>query len=86
MYIATVRFADLQDNKRIYEAGEQYPRLGFVVSAERLAELAGSDNLSGRPLIKRTETALKAAEPEPIVSIKKTTRAPKKGNSGRKKG
>lgn len=51
MYKALTRFADLKDGNRIYEAGENYPRPGFVVSDERLAELAGSDNRAGRPLI-----------------------------------
>lgn len=57
MYVVIERFADLQDNNRIYEAGDSYPRPGFDVSAERLAELAGSDNRTGRPLIKRVERA-----------------------------
>lgn len=51
MYKALVRFADLKDGKRIYEAGEEYPRPGFVVTPERLNELAGSDNRAGYPLI-----------------------------------
>lgn len=55
MYIALTRFADLQDGNRIYEAGEIFPRLGFVVSDERLAELAGSDNRAGKPLIEAVE-------------------------------
>lgn len=55
-YKVLTRFADLQDGKRIYEAGETFPRLGLHVSEERLAELAGSDNRIGHPLI--------AAEPE----------------------
>ena len=50
-YIALTRFADLQDGNRIYEAGDTYPRPGFDVSPERLAELAGSDNRMGEPLI-----------------------------------
>ena len=55
MYKALTRFADLQDAGRIYEAGEEYPRPDFVVTAERLAELAGSDNRAGRPLIVRAD-------------------------------
>ena len=51
MYKALTRFADLNDGNRIYEAGEDYPRPGFVVSDERLAELAGSDNRARKPLI-----------------------------------
>lgn len=54
-YKAVVRFADLKDGRRIYEPGEEYPRLGLLVSAERLKELAGSDNLAGQPLIRAEE-------------------------------
>lgn len=50
-YIVLTRFADLLDSNRIYEAGDVYPRPGFDVSPERLAELAGSDNRMGEPLI-----------------------------------
>ena len=59
MHVALVRFADMQDADRIYEAGEQYPRPDFDVTPERLAELEGSDNLAGKPLIVRVK------EPEP---------------------
>lgn len=63
-YKALIRFADLQDGGRIYEAGETFPRLGLSVSEERLAELAGRDNRMGYPLI--------AAESEkrPLNAIK----------------
>lgn len=54
-YITVSRFADLQDGKRIYEAGEEYPRPGLSVSAARLSELAGSDNRMGYPLIRAVE-------------------------------
>ena len=50
-YIVLMRFADFQDSNRIYEAGDTYPRPGLDVSPERLAELAGSDNRIGQPLI-----------------------------------
>ena len=56
MYVAATRFADLKDGGRIYEAGEQYPRPGFVVSEKRIAELAGSDNRMGYPLIEAVVT------------------------------
>lgn len=52
-YIAKVKFADLQDNKRLYLAGETFPRDGLLVSPERLAELSGSNNLAGYPLIEK---------------------------------
>ena len=51
MYRAKTTFADLQDGKWLYHEGDVYPRDGLTVSDERLAELAGSDNLARRPLI-----------------------------------
>lgn len=51
MYVAIVRFADLMDGKRIYEAGDTFPRPGLNVSPERLRALEGCDNLARKPLI-----------------------------------
>ena len=50
-WVARVTFADFEDGKRLYLAGAPYPRDGLTVSEERLAKLAGSDNLAGYPLI-----------------------------------
>lgn len=50
-YRAKCRFVDLQDGKRLYEADEVYPRSGLVVTDERLAELASTNNKAGFPLI-----------------------------------
>lgn len=82
-YKVLIRFADLQDGGRIYEAGERFPRLGLHVSEERLAELAGSDNRTGHPLI--------AAEPvkRPLNATKDegeglSAQTPKTSNRGRR--
>ena len=50
-YIVLTRFADLRDGNRIYEAGDEYPRPGYAPTDNRIAELAGSDNRIGKPLI-----------------------------------
>lgn len=50
-YIVKTRFADLEDGKRLYLAGETFPRDGLIVNEKRLKKLAGSDNLTGKPLI-----------------------------------
>ena len=50
-YRAISYFEDLRDGNRAYNAGDIYPREGMTVSAERLAELAGSENLRGEPVI-----------------------------------
>lgn len=44
-------FADLQDNNHVYNVGDEYPRKGVKVADERVAELAGSTNKQGCPLI-----------------------------------
>lgn len=82
MFIALCRFADRQDNRHIYEAGEQYPRPGFEVTAERIAQLVSCDNLSGKPLIKAVEAPEATPEEipvEPQKPAKKPARSRKKG-------
>lgn len=92
------RFADLQDDNRIYEAGDTYPRPGFDVSPERLAELAGSDNRTGEPLIVDVdapcdacavgtpETPIEAPQDEPKEIPADSEETPKKARRSRKKG
>ena len=48
-------FNDLQDKKHAYNVGDIYPRKDLKPSAERIAELAGSDNKQGRPVIELVE-------------------------------
>lgn len=55
MYKAIERFKDLKDNGFVYEAGDKYPRKGKRVSKARIAELSGSDNKRGRPVIEEVE-------------------------------
>lgn len=98
MYIVISRFADLQDHNRIYEAGDTYPRPGFDVSPERLAELAGSDNRIGHPLItdvdapcddcavEARETPLEASEPAHEEIPAQEVKPAEKARRTRKKG
>ena len=86
MYVAAVRFADRQDGNRIYEPGERYPRLGLSVTDERIAELMGSDNRVGYPLIKRIETPVERADNEAEEIPAEKPKAPKKAVRSRKKG
>lgn len=97
-YIVLTRFADLKDDNRVYEAGDSYPRPGFDVSQERLAELAGSDNRMGEPLIvdvdapcdkctvEAPETPVQAPQDEPKEIPAKSVEAPKKARRSRQKG
>jgi len=55
MYKAIVRFKDLKDDKYVYEAGDTFPRKGKRVSKARLAELLGSENRRGMPVIEEVE-------------------------------
>jgi len=55
MYRVIVAFCDLKDNNHSYDVGETYPRKGLRVSAARYAELSGSENRMGFPLIKAVE-------------------------------
>lgn len=50
-------FTDLHDNNYPYSVGDTYPRQGVTVSNGRLAELAGSNNKQGQPLIELVEEA-----------------------------
>ena len=59
MYKALVYFKDLQDNRYAYNAGDVYPRKGLEVSEERIAELSGSNNRMGKPVIEFVEAPKK---------------------------
>lgn len=51
MYKVIKAFSDLQDNYRKYNVGDVFPREGLEVKPERIAELSGSNNKQGVPLI-----------------------------------
>lgn len=55
MYKVIKHFTDLQDKNHPYNVGDIFPREGLEVKPERLAELAGSGNRQGVPLIKLVE-------------------------------
>ena len=48
-------FMDKNDENRLYKTGETYPRKGFEVGEERLAELSSKKNSLNIPLIKKEE-------------------------------
>lgn len=51
MYKVIEHFTDLQDNNYSYNVGDNFPRSGYDVSEERLAELSSSKNKRGRAVI-----------------------------------
>lgn len=55
-YIVVKYFTDLQDKNKAYNEGDNFPKpANKKISEERLAELSGSDNKQGTPLIKKVE-------------------------------
>lgn len=55
MYRVIKAFTDLHDGDHPYRAGDPFPRKGVKVSGERLAELSGSSNKQGQPLIEEVK-------------------------------
>lgn len=65
MYKVIKFFTDLQDNDHPYNVGDIFPREGVTVTEGRIAELAGSENKQGQPLIEEVkEAAPKKAAPK----------------------
>ena len=51
MYRVIKSFTDLQDNNHAYSVGDPFPHNGVEVGAERIAELASTQNRRRIPLI-----------------------------------
>lgn len=51
MYKVIEYFTDLQDGNHPYSVGDDFPRPGVKVSANRIAELASANNKRRKPLI-----------------------------------
>lgn len=62
MYKVIKFFTDLHDADYSYNVGDIFPREGVEVTAERIAQLAGSDNRQGVPLIAKVEEKKRAAK------------------------
>lgn len=71
MYRAVEQFADLQDNKYIYELGMIYPRKGYDPTDERIKELAGSENKVGKPVIEYFDDPVQESKPKQNKKQKK---------------
>lgn len=65
VYKVIKHFTDLQDKEYAYQVGDTYPREGLSPTDERIAELSGSRNRQGKPLIE-------AIPEEPAVNIPET--------------
>lgn len=75
-YIVTKNIIDTKDNNRFYEAGDTFPREGFEVSKDRIAELIGKGVLSvkGEETPAQTPTEEEApaegTEEKPVEKLK----------------
>ena len=85
-YRAAVKFIDLKDDNRLYEAGEKYPRDGLSVSKTRIAELAGSDNRMGYPLIEAVESPIEPSDEMGEEISAQSEKTAEKPARGRKRG
>lgn len=90
-YKALVYFEDLKDNRHPYHAGDSFPRAGYEPSAERIAELCGTNNKRGKAVIEpmKQEEPEKQEEPfpmnEPVVAETVAQEEPVKPKRGRKR-
>lgn len=74
-YIVTRNIIDTKDNNRFYETGDTFPRKGFEVSKDRIAELFGKGVLSAKgeetPAPTPTEEVAPVEETEkPVEKLK----------------
>lgn len=78
-YVVIKKFKDLLDSNHLYQLGDAYPRSGKKATQKRIAELSGSKNKAGQPLIEAVpeECPEVKEEPEKVEKPKKTTK--KKG-------
>lgn len=57
-YVVIKDFKDLQDKNKVYEVNNPYPMpANKKVSEERIAELLGSNNKQGNPVIKEVKNS-----------------------------
>lgn len=77
-------FADLLDDNYIYNPGDEFPREGVIVGAERLAELAGSNNKIGKPLIEAESGHIAPVEGEADKTPAVKAKGEKKASTAKK--
>lgn len=77
-YIVTKNIIDTKDNNRFYEEGDTFPREGFEVSKDRIAELIGKGVLGVKgeetpaqtPAQTPTEEEAGETEEKPVEKLK----------------
>ena len=68
---------DLEDG-HLYQPGDDFPHDGRVITKERIAELAGTQNKAGFALIKADEAPAEGKPIEATGTAKKAVRGRKK--------
>ena len=76
MYRVTTLFADLEDNKHLYHAGDEYPRKGYKPNIERIEFLLSNRNLLGTPVIEQVNAAKKPETKEVAKNAKPAASEP----------
>lgn len=79
MYKVLEMFTDLQDGNYKYEAGDEYPRLGYKPSLARINELCGTDNRRGHAVIEEVPMAF-----DDSAVTEEDVKPKKKGGRGKK--
>jgi hypothetical protein len=74
MYKVIKHFVDLHDKNHPYNVGDEFPRAGVIVNDVRIAELAGSNNKQGVPLIEKVEDETAEEKKTPAKRSKKATK------------
>ena len=59
-YRVLTYFTDLQDDDHPYHAGDEFPRAGLSVDANRIKELSGTQNKRGIALIEEVRVTVKS--------------------------
>ncbi|OLS39134.1 hypothetical protein [Bacillus sp. MRMR6] len=68
-YEVIENFFDIEDNRRLYEVGQSYPREGFKPSEERVVALSSRNNKGKQPFIKLVEDKEAPKDDEPGIDL-----------------
>lgn len=78
-------FTDLQDGEYPYNVGDEFPRKGKTVTADRIKELSGTQNKRGIALIEEVRGAEETAAISDTETVEPEETAPVE-NESRKRG
>lgn len=68
-YVVIVSFVDLQDNDYRYRVGDEFPRKGIEVSAERIEELLTDKNRRHKPMIEDVKVDKASAVTDDVADV-----------------